>query len=590
MKISLITSRLLLGASLGAAALHAADSQTPPQTTQPPSPLIINHYDISLRTEARIDENNYFSYVVDEAKKQEFESFLANAIAEIKTQIKELEDKKKQIGTGGGESNADTNQGWLDVALGNTHTTEDKTYLAGVLDKITAQDSVINEDFVSLKVETKKLSDIMTSINATGDTQAAKEDAKKTFEVILGSSKGEYVSQSIAQMTNATFFRDLTTALNTGNRAQNDAILTSLIGSSTDAAIGMGAITNAGFFKDMQSTAHASTNTTSEQSSANATMNIANDMAIGGRIAKTNNPYEKQMRFARMLKNSLFAAAGSSDARYDYYGNATYDNSLWANVFGGANIIGGNSGGLYGVSVGYDSDFKDKILLGVYATYTNSTINDTNLTQGSHNYQIGLYTSYRFVPKWELNAKVYGQFADTTQSISLAGTGANSEFMRTFVGANLNVGRVFDISSVFLKPFVGLNYYYSSTPAQTQTGSLAQNISAYANNAMSVEVGLETRKYFSESSYLFVIPKIEQYVLNSGGDYIASFVGSSTAFSIASADVSKTYGRLIIGGNIAFGDSFSMTVGVGAKQLFAGEVDNKSETYLSGNLGVKWKF
>lgn len=69
MKISLIASRLLLGASLGAAALHAADSQTPPQTTQPPSPLIINHYDISLRTEARIDENNYFSYVVDEAKK-----------------------------------------------------------------------------------------------------------------------------------------------------------------------------------------------------------------------------------------------------------------------------------------------------------------------------------------------------------------------------------------------------------------------------------------------------------------------------------------------------------------------------------------
>lgn len=152
------------------------------------------------------------------------------------------------------------------------------------------------------------------------------------------------------------------------------------------------------------------------------------------------------------------------------------------------------------------------------------------------------------------------------------------------------MGRVFDISSVFLKPFVGLNYYYSSTPNHTQSSGLAQNIAAYANNAMSVEIGLETRKYFSESSYLFVIPKIEQYVLNSGGDYIASFVGSSTAFSIASADTSKTYGQLIVGGNIAFNDSFSMNVGVGAKQIFAGQVDSKNETYLSGNLGVKWKF
>ena len=51
-----------------------------------------------------------------------------------------------------------------------------------MLDKITAQDSVINEDFVSLKVETKKLSDIMTSINATGDTQDAKEDAKRLLK------------------------------------------------------------------------------------------------------------------------------------------------------------------------------------------------------------------------------------------------------------------------------------------------------------------------------------------------------------------------------------------------------------------------
>ena len=147
--------------------------------------------------------------------------------------------------------------------------------------------------FEDLKIDTTKLGNIMTSINAAGN-QSAKDDAKKTFEMILGAGKGEYVSASITQMSKDTFFHDLTTALNTGNRTQNDAILTSLIGSSTNATIGMNAVANAGFFKDLESIAHSHTNTTSEQSSANATINIANDMAsVAGSLEPTTHTNSK---------------------------------------------------------------------------------------------------------------------------------------------------------------------------------------------------------------------------------------------------------------------------------------------------------
>lgn len=233
--------------------------------------------------------NSYLGILADETKRKEFETFLTNAIKTLQDQIKGLEDKKQQISTGG-DTDTNTTQGYLDVMLGSTHTAEDKAYLAGILNEITATDSVINKGFLSLKVDTTKLGNIMTSINGVNNT----DDAKKTFEMILGAGKGEYVSASITQMSKDTFFHDLTTALNTGNRTQNDAILTSLIGSSTNATIGMNAVANAGFFKDLESIAHSHTNTTSEQSSANATINIANDMAsVAGSLEPTTHTNSK---------------------------------------------------------------------------------------------------------------------------------------------------------------------------------------------------------------------------------------------------------------------------------------------------------
>ncbi|GKX88276.1 hypothetical protein THJ115_07400 [Campylobacter jejuni] len=52
----------------------------------------------------------------------------------------------------------------------------------------------------------------------------------------------------------------------------------------------------------------------------------------------------------------------------------------------------------------------------------------------------------------------------------------------------------------------------------------------------------------------------------------------------------KTYGQIIVGGNVDFTNQLSMNLGFGAKQILAGKVDNKNETYLSGQVGLKYKF
>ncbi|WP_258460785.1 autotransporter outer membrane beta-barrel domain-containing protein [Campylobacter hyointestinalis] len=451
-----------------------------------------------------------------------------------------------------------------------------------IISKITSsggEDSVSTEDKMGAM-----------GIEVTDTTKYIFENTKNSN----GAQKNNYIALlTTGTMGGATNTAKTVDSMQTsGNLNEAQGIFDSLINSNINAKVGIDAITNKDFFKDVRESAKNSTDILNNTSSANGAINISNDMALGDRIARLNNPYS-EVRFANVLKSSLLANSTNiaSDAIYDYYGISNYDNSVWANTFGGANIIDGESGGLYGISIGADKEFNENLLLGIYATYANSKIKDKLSVQESDNYQLGIYSSYRFNYSWELNSKLYGQIGDTKQDINLAGSLNNADFNRRFVGLNTNIGKVFNVENdLFLKPFVGVNYYYSYTPNYTETGAVSKNVESNTNNSLSLELGLESRKYFNESSYLFITPKIEQYVVNNGEDYVASFVGSNTSFSIKGEEKKKTYGQLIVGGNVSLNDRLSLDVGIGAKQILAGKVDSKNETYLSGNVGIKYKF
>ena len=370
-----------------------------------------------------------------------------------------------------------------------------------------------------------------------------------------------------------------------GNTGESLGILSSIASSNIHNQQVMQVITNQRFFKDTRDSARSATNFTDASSSMMTAINVSNDMAISSRIARANNPYQS-------LSKEKFAASGTTgtDGAYSYY--ETYNAAVWANAFGGANIIDGESGGLYGISIGVDGNVTDNVLLGIYATYANAELQDTLLSQESDNFQIGVYSQIKIAPTWELNLRAYGQLGQTDQRVSNIAGINTSDFDKKFFGVSANVGKVFDMDNgFFLKPFGGVNYYYSHTPSYTERGTiLAQSVESNTNNSVSLELGLEARKYFSSSSYLFVTPKIEQYIINNGDDYVGRFVGSSTSFSIAGEDKKKTYGQLVIGGNLEITDALSLNAGIGAKQILAGKVDSKNETYISGNVGIKYRF
>ncbi|EDO9704701.1 autotransporter outer membrane beta-barrel domain-containing protein [Campylobacter coli] len=339
--------------------------------------------------------------------------------------------------------------------------------------------------------------------------------------------------------------------------------------------------------KDTDNTGKSVSNLNSASSAVNTTMNISNDVSIGSRVAMLNNPFGT---YASKMNGLKFAAL-DSDMRPSYVNE--YTNSVWANAFGGANIIDGDSGAMYGATVGVDKQANDDVLWGAYFTYANAKIKDNNLEQKSDNFQLGMYSTINVAPQWELNLKAYAQVSPTKQDNVQIDGAYNSDYTSKFLGLSANAGRVFDFSdnTLFIKPFAGVNYYFSYTPSHTENGAIAKDIDSMKNNSVSVEVGAEFRKYMNENSYIFVTPKIEQFVINSGDDYTANLAVNNAFFtSVEANNKKKTYGQIIVEGNVDFTNQLSMNLGFGAKQILAGKVDNKNETYLSGQVGLKYKF
>ncbi|EFP0979877.1 autotransporter adhesin CapC [Campylobacter jejuni] len=339
--------------------------------------------------------------------------------------------------------------------------------------------------------------------------------------------------------------------------------------------------------KDTDNTGKSVSNLNSASSAVNTTMNISNDVSIGSRVAMLNNPFGT---YASKINGLKFAAL-DSDMRPSYVNE--YTNSVWANAFGGANIIDGDSGAMYGATVGVDKQANDDVLWGAYFTYANAKIKDNNLEQKSDNFQLGMYSTINIAPQWELNVKAYAQVSPTKQDNVQVDGAYNSDYTSKFLGLSANAGRVFDFSdnTLFIKPFAGVNYYFSYTPSHTENGAIAKDIDSMKNNSVSVEVGAEFRKYMNENSYIFVTPKIEQFVINSGDDYTANLAVNNAFFtSVEANNKKKTYGQIIVGGNVDFTNQLSMNLGFGAKQILAGRVDSKNETYLSGQVGLKYKF
>lgn len=457
----------------------------------------------------------------------------------------------------------------------------------------------------------------LQGLKAANDTKGmaadlkALEALKSTTSFVESGKETDFTTNTIDKLTQeqknreaaAKITSNTVAAQELGGGGVNSDILLSAYGSTagfgardkdTAAAIGLDMVQNGGqgIVADIKEGASSAANMSSSTSSVINTMNLSNDMAISGRIAQANNPYGN---LAQGFAGYEYAAV-SGDLPL-YYANNGYKNGFWANAIGGLNKVEGEGGTLVGLSLGFDKQLENT-LVGFYLSYAMAGLNDKIVEQGADNIQVGVYTSFN-QRDIEVNVKAYGQVA-VTETTAKRGKGeAEAKFTRLYGGVSANVGFIFALNNnkTFIKPYVGENYYYAHTPAYEESlqSDAALSVKSANNHALSFDVGVDLRQYFNENSFMYLTPSLERYVVNAGGDYTAGFIGSDTTFTIEGKSKTKTYGQVLVGGNIALSDKLNVNLGLGVKKILNGQIerangDKVDEMYLSGNLGVKYRF
>lgn len=512
----------------------------------------------------------------------------------VEDTIVSADNKKKVQDIVIADSSKDTDKDKISVkADGNNIVVTAKSFDSAI-DSSSLQGLKVANDTKGMAADLKAL-ETLKGTNGFVESNKETEFTTNTIDKLTQEQKNREAAAKITSNTVA--------AQELGGGGVNSDILLSAYGSTagfgardkdTAAAIGLDMVQNGGqgIVADIKEGASSAANMSSSTSSVINTMNLSNDMAISGRIAQANNPYGN---LAQGFAGYEYAAV-SGDLPL-YYANNGYKNGFWANAIGGLNKVEGEGGTLVGLSLGFDKQLENT-LVGFYLSYAMAGLNDKIVEQGADNIQVGVYTSFN-QRDIEVNVKAYGQVA-VTETTAKRGEGeAEAKFTRLYGGVSANVGFIFALNNnkTFIKPYVGENYYYAHTPAYEESlqSDAALSVKSANNHALSFDVGVDLRQYFNENSFMYLTPSLERYVVNAGGDYTAGFIGSDTTFTIEGKSKTKTYGQVLVGGNIALSDKLNVNLGLGVKKILNGQIerangDKVDEMYLSGNLGVKYRF
>lgn len=321
-----------------------------------------------------------------------------------------------------------------------------------------------------------------------------------------------------------------------------------------------------------------------------AALSMANQTNTMTRLAKLSTPYSKDLALASAIKNmdGLEVASGDNSALSsiikEYTDRFNYDNSVYANVIGAKGYTDNGDPKLYGFSVGYDRSF-DNFLVGSYFTYAKSSLDTSYLESEADNFELGIY-SRAYLGDSEVDTTVsFGIGKNDINNYRLLNEYLNGDYDSKFINLAATYGYVVKAqNSLFIKPFIGLNYAYNKNDSFTLSNAvMGQDFDKIDGSTLSANLGVELRKYLSDGSFMFVTPSVEQELSVSRDDLVSKFRGASTSFTTQADETKDTYAKVIAGGEYAVTKDFSATVSAGFKT-------NGDDKYVNGSLGLKYKF
>ncbi|GAA7868017.1 immunomodulatory autotransporter protein ImaA [Helicobacter pylori] len=355
-----------------------------------------------------------------------------------------------------------------------------------------------------------------------------------------------------------------------------------------------------GVAKDLQNTASLISNPNFRNNATNL-LELASYTQQTSRLTKLSDfrAREGESDFSERLlelKNKRFSDPNPSEIFVKHSQLSKHPNNLWVQGVGGASFISGGNGTLYGLNVGYDRLVKN-VILGGYVAYGYSGFNGNIMRSLGNNVDVGMYArAFLKRNEFTLSAnETYGGNATSINSsnslLSVLNQRYNYNTWTTSVNGNYGYDFMFKQKSVVLKPQVGLSYHFiglSGMKGKMNDAAYKQFL-MHSNpsneSVLTLNMGLESRKYFGQNSYYFVTARLGRDLLvKSKGGNTVRFVGENTLL-YRKGEVFNTFASVITGGEMHLWRLMYVNAGVGLKMGLQYQDIN-----ITGNVGMRVAF
>ncbi|OPG42284.1 vacuolating cytotoxin domain-containing protein [Helicobacter pylori] len=352
--------------------------------------------------------------------------------------------------------------------------------------------------------------------------------------------------------------------------------------------------------KDLQNTASLISNPNFRDNATNL-LELASYTQQTSRLTKLSDfrAREGESNFSERLlelKNKRFSDPNPGEVFVKHSQLSKHPNNLWVQGIGGASFISGGNGTLYGLNVGYDRLVRN-VILGGYVAYGYSGFNGNIMRSLGNNVDVGMYArAFLKRNEFTLSAnETYGGNATSINSsnslLSVLNQRYNYNTWTTSVNGNYGYDFMFKQKSVVLKPQVGLSYHFiglSGMKGKMNDAAYKQFL-MHSNpsneSVLTLNMGLESRKYFGQNSYYFVTARLgRDLLIKSKGDNVVRFVGENTLL-YRKGEVFNTFASVITGGEMHLWRLMYVNAGVGLKMGLQYQDIN-----ITGNVGMRVAF
>ncbi len=355
-----------------------------------------------------------------------------------------------------------------------------------------------------------------------------------------------------------------------------------------------------GVTKDLQNTASLISNPNFRDNATNL-LELASYTQQTSRLTKLSDfrSREGESDFSERLlelKNKRFSDPNPGEVFVKYSQLSKHPNNLWVQGIGGASFIAGGNGTLYGLNAGYDRLVKN-VILGGYVAYGYSDFNGNIMRSLANNVDVGMYArAFLKRNEFTLSAnETYGGNANNINSsnplLSVLNQRYSYNTWTTSVNGNYGYDFMFKQKSVVLKPQVGLSYHFiglSGMKGKMNDAAYKQFL-MHSNpsneSVLTLNMGLESRKYFGKNSYYFVTARLgRDLLIKSKGGNMVRFVGENTLL-YRKGEVFNTFASVITGGEMHLWRLMYVNAGVGLKMGLQYQDIN-----ITGNVGMRVAF